>query len=143
MTIVCPECGAQIAKEGACQSLFEAFLALDYTDPGYGAVHPLTVSCFMIQHGRYSDEALVWIQEKIRMLLDDNLTGEQLRSLAKQDVDNQTRSWKVIRQTGSAPVPSIAWKVTIADVAAHSQDAESYRHWVKEWARETLDQMSS
>ncbi len=143
MTTVCPECGAEVPEDGACQALFESCLALDYTDPGYGAVHALTVACYMIQHRRYSDEALVWIQEKIRKYLDAGLTNEQFRALATKEMDGQKRTWNVTRRKGSAPLPRIAWKITIADVAAHSQDAESYRHWVKEWARTTVDQMSN
>ncbi|QYR19267.1 hypothetical protein KZ483_15075 [Paenibacillus sp. sptzw28] len=28
-------------------------LALEFSDPGYGRVHFLTVACFIIQHNRY------------------------------------------------------------------------------------------
>lgn len=58
----CPECGATWLEDSTCQSVFDEFLVLEYSDPAYGEVHFLTVVCFMIQHGRYSDEALVWIR---------------------------------------------------------------------------------
>lgn len=38
--------------------IFNACLAREYSDPGYGQVHLLTVACYMIQHGRYSDETM-------------------------------------------------------------------------------------
>jgi len=43
----CPECGAH---ETLCQTRFDEFLALEFSDMGYGAVHNLTVATYMIQH---------------------------------------------------------------------------------------------
>jgi hypothetical protein len=43
----CPECGA---PETLCQTRFDEFLALEFTDSGYGAVHHLTVTAYMLQH---------------------------------------------------------------------------------------------
>jgi hypothetical protein len=60
----CPNCGAHYKNNLNCQSVFNEFLALEFTDPDYGVVHMLTVVCYMIQHGQYTDEALVWIDKK-------------------------------------------------------------------------------
>ena len=43
----CPECGA---AETRCEAQFHRFLALEYSDAAYGAVHHLTVAAYMLQH---------------------------------------------------------------------------------------------
>ena len=63
MAGACAECGAIIDQEESCQEIFDRFLVLEFSDPEYGAVHFLTVACFMIQHRRYSDAALGWIAQ--------------------------------------------------------------------------------
>ncbi len=141
MTSVCPECGAQLADGTTCQSIFDSFLALEFSDPAYGAVHFLTVACFMIQHNRYSDEALAWIQPKLRAHLEDGLAVEDLRRQAAAETRSPERGWKVLRSTQARPLPEVAWQVTIADVAAHAADAQSYCDWVRRWGAATLRQM--
>ena len=140
MSYTCPECGVTFTEDDTCQTIFDAFLALEFTDPGYGEVHFLTVACFMIQHGRYSDAALRWIEQKLR----SNLAGtpaDQIRQQAAQEAGPGTRTWKVTRQPGEPPLPKIAWSLTIADVARSYQDAQSYQVWVKRWAEVTLQEM--
>ena len=58
MRSTCTECGAAL-DETTCQSIFDSFLVLEFSEAAYGAVHMLTVACFMIQYRRYSDEGLV------------------------------------------------------------------------------------
>ena len=137
----CPECGAILSENTSCQSIFESFLVLEFTDPAYGEVHFLTVACFMVQHGRYSDEALIWIEGKLRDYLEKGMPAEQIRRGAAKGADQLTRTWKVVRQPGASRLPQIAWSMTIADVAAHAQDAKSYCEWVEGWARITLREM--
>lgn len=141
MPRTCPECGASLEKDASCQEIFESFLVLDYTDPGYGAVHLLTVACYMIQHRRYSDEGLAWIEEKLRSFLEAGVPTEAIRRQAVKEVGQDRRAWKVTRPPDAPPLPEIAWSVTIADVAANARDAGSYREWVRKWARATLDEM--
>jgi len=43
----CPECGA---TDVACEIRFNEFLILEFTDPGFGEVHHLTVATYMLQH---------------------------------------------------------------------------------------------
>jgi hypothetical protein len=59
MPDTCPDCGATWDADRTCQSVFDEFLVLEFADAGYGAMHMLTVACYMIQHGRYSDAGLV------------------------------------------------------------------------------------
>ena len=95
MANVCPECGADLPAGTTCDEIFGSFLEKDYVDPGYGAVHFLTVGVFMIQHGRYSEEALAWIQPHIRDFLDGKATQEQIRRASRRQVDQSQRAWKV------------------------------------------------
>ena len=137
----CAECGAVLSDGSTCQTIFDEFLSLEYTNPAYGQVHFLTVACFMIQHGRYSDAALAWIQSMLRAALDEQLTAQQLRQRAAQGMDAATRTWKVTRQSDARPLPHVAWTTTIADVAQHIQDPEQYCEQVRQWAQTTLQQM--
>jgi Family of unknown function (DUF5946) len=139
----CAECRAVLAEESSCQTIFDEFLSLEYTNPAYGQVHFLTVACFMIQHGRYSDAALTWMQSMLRAALDEQLTAQQLRQRAAQGMDDATRSWKVTRQADARPLPHVAWSTTIADVAQSMQDPEKYCDQVKQWAQATLQQMAA
>jgi hypothetical protein len=137
----CLECGANLTSGVGCQEIFDSFLVLEFTDPGFGEVHFLTVACFMIQHGRYSDEALIWIEQQLRGCLDEGLSNQQIRRRAARETGQDIRSWKVIRQSDALPLPKIQWSMTIRDVESNYQDAVSYREAIKRWARTVLEEM--
>lgn len=143
MSYHCPDCGAHHPGETTCQSIFDEFLVLEFADPGYGAVHMLTVACFMIQHGRYSDPGLAWIEQQLRAYLEEGVSVQHIRRQANQQADQSKRSWKVMRQPDEPPLPKIQWSMTIADVAAEYQGAASYRALIIRWARTTLQEMKS
>jgi hypothetical protein len=140
MPSTCPECGAAL-DETSCQSIFDSFLALEFSDPAYGAVHMLTVACFMIQHRRYSDEGLVWIERKLRDVLVSGVPVDEIRRQAGKETGQGKRAWKVNRQPGERLLPKIHWSMTIADVASNYQDAASYSELVRRWASATLEEM--
>lgn len=141
MAYQCPDCGANHTGDNTCQSLFDEFLVLEFTDPGYGAVHLLTVACFMIQHGRYSDPGLAWIERQLYAYLEEGIPVSQIRRQANIEADQNNRNWKVVRQPDEPPLPEILWSMTIADVAAGYRDAASYREWITRWARATWQDM--
>ncbi len=153
MPTTCPECGAVLNGGATCQEIFDSFLVLEFTDPEYGTVHFLTVACFMIQHGRYSDEGFLWIQQKLHAYLEDGLTSDLIRRLAAQDTGNQDRTWKVTRSASEPQLPRIPWTMTIADVAAGYEEAATsaeatsasaaarYRELIEQWGRVTLREM--
>jgi hypothetical protein len=141
MPDICPECGALLNENESCQSIFDEFLGLEFSDPAYGAVHFLTVACFMIQHGRYSDEALAWIEGQLRAYLYEGAPPEHIRRQAARETSQSMRTWKVSRPAGAPPLPRVAWSMTIADVAGRYRDAESYRDLVRQWAHSTLQEM--
>lgn len=137
----CPECGAAYQDDLTCESVFNEFLALEFTGAEYGAVHMLTVACFMIQHGRYSDEGLVWIKQRLHEALEKAIPQEQIRRQAATEIGQDRRSWKVTRRPGDPPQAKIPWSMSILDVAAQYRDAESYRRLVRQWAATTLAEM--
>jgi hypothetical protein len=130
----CEECGAVLPEGNTCQSIFEQFLRLEYSDPAYYKAHFPMVTTFMIQHGRYSDEALAWARSNLCAYLAGNLTVAQIRQHARKDTSSTTRTWKVTRQPGARPLPPVAWSMTIADVARQYENAESYIRLVRQWA---------
>ena len=139
----CAECGAALREGTTCHTIFESFMALEFSDPAYGEVHFLTVACFMIQHRRYSDEALTWIQTALRAYLDEGITGHELSRRVARALGQTTRTWKVPRQPDAPPLPDIAWDITIADVAQSAHNATFYRDHVTRWARRTLAQLAA
>jgi hypothetical protein len=141
--VTCPECGAALPAGQTCEDVFYALQALEAEDPAYYAVHLLSVATYMIQHGRYSDEALAWIQKTMRAFLDGGQTAEQIRRAAQRETQQANRTWHVLRPAGAPPLPKIAWTMTVSDVARRQHDAASYNALVREWARVTLRQLSA
>jgi hypothetical protein len=143
MSEFCPVCNAVWDSNLTCQDRFDEFLALEFNDPAYGKVHMLTVSCFMIQHQRYSDPALIWMQEKLKDVLENGKNASEIRLQMTSDVGQGKRDWKIERQPGERELPKIEWSITIADVYPHKDDPVSYCAWVERWARATLKEMIS
>ncbi len=137
----CGACGAPLEDNLTCESVFNEFLALEMTDPEYGAVHFLTVACYMIQHGKYSDEALVWIEQRLRDYFEKGIPAGEIRKRAEMETSQDKRTWKVIRQKSDPPQAKIPWSMTIIDVANQFHNAEDYRELVRQWAVMTLAEM--
>jgi hypothetical protein len=114
----CSLYGAATDANITCQRIFDEFLALEFSNPAYGKVHMLTVSCFMIQHQRYSDPALVWMQQTLRDVLENGVDPSDIRLQMTSEVDQGKRDWKIERQPGERELPHITWSITIADQPA-------------------------
>jgi hypothetical protein len=138
---VCFDCGARLSAGLTCQAIFDEFLVLEFNDPAFGAVHFLSVACFMIQHKRYSDEGLIWIENQMQAYLEGRATLVQIRAAAAQEVGSSKRSWKINRQPDERPLPMIHWSMTITDIWLNFEDAQSYHKLVRRWARTTLEEM--
>ena len=141
MDTPCSLCGAPPLNGKDCETIYNEFLVLEFTDPGYGEVHFLTVACYMTQHGRFSDEGLAWIKEKLRLHLEEGLSVAAIRDENRDAVSNQNRAWKVTRPPEAPPAPTVGWSMTIADVAKGYIDASTYRTLITEWAKTTLAEM--
>lgn len=140
----CLQCGAELLDEKTCQMIHEELLQYEVHQSIPHSIHFLHVTCFLIQHERYSDEALVWAQSMLRTHLDEHLTEAQLLRTLRFEGRPQTpsRTWKFSRAADAPPLPKITWPFTIVDVAHCLENREVYSAQVKQWARTTLQQMS-
>lgn len=129
----CPECGAQ----ADCQAMFDQCLALEFSDPGYGAVHHLTVAAFMLQHS--SRLSLQGWQHMRQLLADFLIAGKSPQEIRKQNrevVNSANRTWKIISRDGQPKIKRRSWSKTIDQVRLESVDA--YCGDITAWAASVL-----
>ncbi len=132
----CPECGA---PDNLCQTRFDEFLVLEFSDPGYGAVHNLTVATFMLQHSsQMSKEGWQYERELLREFLVKNKSPELVRKQNKNLVDSGKRTFKFKSKNGKPVIPKTTWAKTILDV--RTENAEVYREDITAWARSALEE---
>lgn len=132
----CPECGA---PDNLCQTRFDEFLALEFTDPGYGAVHHLTVATYMLQHSsKMTREGWLHERELLREFLVENKPPAYIRRQNKDLVNSGKRKFKIKSTTGVPIIDKTRWNKTILDV--HVENAEVYCEDVTVWARSVLDE---
>lgn len=138
----CPECGAALPEGSNCETIHHELLNFEYTHAIPHSTHFMMVTCYLVQHGRYSDEGLAWAQAMLRAHLDEQMTEQQLLSLLTQKEKGTRRTWSFTRAADARPLPKITWEMTIVDVAWSAQDAATYRQRVRQWASCTLRQMA-
>ena len=132
----CPECGA---PDQLCQSRFDEFLILEFTDAGYGAVHHLTVAAYMVQHsGKMTREGWMFERNLLREFLVEKKPPAYIRKQNKDVVDSGKRKFKIKSKTGVPVIDKTSWKKTILDVRA--ENAEVYCEDIAAWARSVLDE---
>jgi hypothetical protein len=132
---ICPECGA---PDGLCQPRFDEFLALEFSDPSYGAVHHLTVAAYMLQHSsKLTREGWIYERELLQEFLVENKSPLLVRQQKRDVVDSGKRQFKIKSRTGQPVIAKTAWAMTILDVRA--DDAEIYCLDVTMWARAVLE----
>jgi len=131
--MICPECGAQ-----DCRSRFDEFLALEFSDSGYGAVHHLTVTAYMLQHSRkLTREGWLYERDLLREFLVENKSPEFIRKQREDLVDSGNRNFTFKSKDGQPVIAQSAWTKTILNVRA--ENADLYCEGVMEWARSVLD----
>ena len=101
---VCPECGVI-----GCRKRFDEFLVLEFTDAGYGAVHHLTVTAYMLQHSsRLTRE--VWSHE--RKLLSEFLVEKKPPQFNRREnrdlIDSGKRAFKIKSRDGQRVIQKSA-----------------------------------
>jgi hypothetical protein len=132
----CPECGA---TDNLCQSRFDEFLVLEFTDAGYGAVHNLTVCTFMVQHSsRMSREGWLYERDLLREFVVEKKSPSLIRQQIKSSVDSGKRTFKFKSNDGKPVIDKTTWKKTILDVRIES--AGVYCEDVTDWARAVLEE---
>jgi hypothetical protein len=132
----CPECSA---PDNQCQARFDEFLVLEFTDPGYGAVHHLTVTAYMVQHSSKMTRA-GWLHERglLREFLVEKKPPALIRKQNKDLVDSGKRTFKIKSKTGVPVINKTTWNKTILDVRA--ENAEVYCEDISNWARSVLEE---
>jgi hypothetical protein len=132
----CPECGA---PDNLCQTRFDEFLILEFTDPGYGVVHHLTVATFMVQHSsKMTPEGWRYERDLLREFLVEKKSPAMIRKQLKDTVDSGKRTFKFKSKTGVPVINKTSWRKTILDVRA--ENAEMYREDITAWARSVLEE---
>jgi hypothetical protein len=131
----CPECGA---PDQLCQTRFDEFLVLEFTDTGYAAVHHLTVAAFMLQHSsRMTREGWMYERELLREFLIENKPPSYIRKQNKDKVDSGKRTFKIKSRDGKRIIEKSTWKKTILDV--RTENSEVYCEDVTSWASSVLE----
>ena len=122
----CAHCGVP-----ECDVRFHACLERDYTDPGYGAVHHLVVSAYMLQHDAYADDVRPAMVDFVLAHLDAPPTAHEMRRI-RAATDGPARVRRRPDDPAPARPPAEEAQVTVADVDTTS--AEAYRRTVRRWA---------
>ena len=145
---LCPDCGAPIADNASCRSLFDELLAHEYVFPtAFGAVHHLTVATYYLQHPRgFSRAAIRGWHAIIAESLDGTATPAEFLRRARARSDTKVK----IREADAEPPDGWprAWLMTVADVVVprgEEPNAEGHIRRVTEWAkaiRATLDALA-
>ena len=132
----CLECGA---RDNLCQTRFDEFLVLEFTDAGYGAVHHLTLAVFMVQHSsRMTPEGWRYERDLLREFLVEKKSPAMIRKQIKDTVDSGKRTFKFKSKTGVPVINKTSWTKTILDVRA--ENSEVYCEDITAWARSVLEE---
>jgi hypothetical protein len=132
----CPECGAH---DELCKARFDEFLALEFTDMGYGAVHNLTVATYMLQHSsQLSREGWLYERDLLREFIVEGKSPSVIRQQVKDSVDSGKRTFKFKSKDGKPVIHKSTWTRTILDV--RTENPETYCADVAAWARAVLEE---
>ena len=132
----CPECGA---PETSCKTRFDEFLVLEFTNAGYGVVHHLTVSAYMLQHSsKLTKEGWLFERELLKEFLVENKPPAFIRKQNKDLVDSGKRKFKIASRDGLPVINKTTWSKTILDV--RTENAEVYCADVTAWAMSALEE---
>jgi hypothetical protein len=131
---VCPECGA---PEGACETRFNECLVKEFEEAGYGAVHHLTVTAYMLQHSsKLTKEGWLHMRQLMRDFSVKNKPPDLVRQQNRDKVDSGKRDWKIAADDGQPKIDRQQWAKTIMDVRL--DDAKTYCADVTDWAKAVL-----
>ena len=142
MSAHCLACGAIWTADETCRGRFEACLALEYEHPrAFGAVHHLTVLCYMLQHNEYSRES--WLEAR-QMLFDfiyNDVLPADMRQRLSGKVNSGRRTTSITRGPKLAEFSTIVWSHTIAQVRLDTPAI--YCADVEQWAKAVLADTAS
>lgn len=137
MTQNCHQCGATYPTDESCQDRFYLCLALEYENPAaFGAVHHLTVTCFMLQHNAYARNGWLEARNILAQFVHSGVEPAQIRRQLHSQRNSRHRAWSVTKGTKLAELDTILWTRTIADV--RFDDPAIYCADVTQWAMSIL-----
>ncbi len=131
----CPQCGAGCESGENCEARFNLMLVKEMEAPAYGAVHHISVPCYMLQHNAYSREGWLMVRDLIYQFVYGNVTPEIARRQFRAR-SAKPKAFSITRGPKLPGVEEIRWTRTIADVRVDT--AEHYRADVREWAKSIL-----
>jgi len=132
----CYECGA---ADNLCQTRFDEFLVLEFTDAAYGAVHHLTVATYMLQHSsKMTREGWLYERELLRQFLVQKKSPAMIRKQIKDTVDSGKRKFTFKSKDGVPVIDKSTWMKTILDVRV--ENANVYCEDINAWARSALEE---
>jgi hypothetical protein len=132
----CPECGA---ADNLCQTRFDEFLVLEFTDADYGAVHQLTVAAYMLQHSsKMTREGWLHERELLIEFLVERKPPALIRKQIRDTVDSGKRTFTFKSKDGVPVIKKTTWTKMILDV--RTENAEVYCEDVYAWARSVLEE---
>lgn len=142
MSYRCPTCGAVLAQGiSGCESLRDELLAFEYANAVPHRTHFLMVTCYLVQHNQYSDEALGWAEDMLRRHLDETLSAQELTRQLTQPTRGGPRNWRFTRHAEARVLPRVRWTLTIGDILSEASEVARYQRAVRRWAEATLRQM--
>jgi hypothetical protein len=132
--VTCSECAA---PDMACETRFNEFLVLEFTETGYGTVHHLTIATYMLQHSsKLTRQGWSLTRKLLREFLVENKSPDTIRKQNKNFIDSGKRIFNITSIDGSRGIRKIIWTKTILDV--HSDNAEIYCREIINWANSAL-----
>lgn len=136
MSQPCPHCGAEFPSGERCRDRFELCLAKEFENPtSYGAVHPLTVAGYMLQHNAYSREGWLGARELLVQFIHEGKTPLEVRAQNRRKLDSSQRKWSITKGERIS-TEGLVWTRTIADVRL--DNPEIYCADVELWAKSVL-----
>lgn len=137
MSQKCALCGGEFPAGEQCRDRFDLCLALEFENPvTYGAVHHLTVPCYMLQHNGYSREGWLEVRKMVAQFVEEGVTPAEIRKRNRARLDSRQREWSITKGPKLAEFDTITWSRTIADVRL--DDPQTYCADVERWAESVL-----
>jgi len=135
MSHLCPQCRGVFSGEERCRERFDLGQVKEMEQPAYGAVHHLSVPCYLLQHNVYSQRGWLEVRKLLSRFVNDGWTPAMARRAIQAQATSR-RTWNLTRGAKLPGVEQIAWSFTIADVRLGR--AEDYCADVLTWARRVL-----
>ncbi|MBI3942354.1 MAG: hypothetical protein HY326_05020 [Chloroflexi bacterium] len=133
----CSLCGGEFPSAEQCGERFDACMDLEFENPAaFGAVHHLSVACYMLQHNAYSRDVWLEARKMIAQFVQENVTPAEIRKRNRSGLDSRQRKWSITKGAKLAEFDTIVWSRTIADVRLDNPTV--YCADVELWAQSIL-----